>query len=333
MYKDKPKLLDQLREALRLKHYSLKTEKSYVHWGRRFILFHKKRHPQEMGAPEVQTFLNYLAVEQHVSASTQNQALNALVFLYKHVLKRELGTIDAVRARRSMHLPVVLTREETQKVLSLLSETQRLMVSLLYGSGLRLMECHRLRIKDIDFSAKYIIVRDGKGFKDRVTILPESVIPELKRHLIRAKSLHNDFLKRGYGEVELPYALSKKYPNAKYEWGWQYVFPARNISTDPRTGARRRHHIHESVLQRAVKRAVRLSGITKHVGCHTFRHCFATHLLESGVDIRTVQELLGHSDVRTTMIYTHVMQKPGIGVISPLDGVCSEMERLNLSVK
>ena len=207
------------------------------------------------------------------------------------------------------------------------------MVSLLYGSGIRLMECHRLRIKDIDFSEKHIIVRDGKGFKDRVTILPESVIPELKRHLIRVKSLHNDFLNRGYGEVELPYALSKKYPNAKYERGWQYVFAAKNISTDPRTGARRRHHIHESVLQRAVKRAVRLSGITKHVGCHTFRHCFTTHLLESGVDIRTVQELLGHSDVRTTMIYTHVMQKPGIGVRSPLDGVCSEMERLNLAVK
>ena len=196
MYKDKPKLLDQLQEALRLKHYSLKTEKSYVHWGRRFILFHKKRHPQEMGGPEVEAFLNYLAVDQHVSASTQNQALNALMYLYKHVLKKELGSIDAIRARRSKHLPVVLTREETQKVLSLLSETQRLMVSLLYGSGLRLMECHRLRIKDIDFSAKYIIVRDGKGFKDRVTILPESVIPELKRHL-----------KRGYGEVELPYAL------------------------------------------------------------------------------------------------------------------------------
>ena len=207
------------------------------------------------------------------------------------------------------------------------------MVSLLYGSGIRLMECHRLRIKDIDFSEKHIIVRDGKGFKDRVTILPESVIPELKRHLIRVKSLHNNFLKLGYGEVELPYALSKKYPNAKNEWGWQYVFPAKNISTDPRTGARRRHHIHESVLQRAVKRAVRLSGITKQLGCHTFRHCFATHLLESGVDIRTVQELLGHSDVRTTMIYTHVMQKPGIGVRSPLDGVYSEMERLNLSVK
>jgi integron integrase len=332
MYKNQPKLLDQLREVLRLKHYSPKTEKSYVHWGRRFILFHKKRHPQEMGTPEVQTFLNYLAVDQHVSASTQNQALNALVFLYKHVLKKELGNIDAIRARRSKHLPVVLTRKETQKVLSLLSETQRLMASLLYGSGLRLMECHRLRIKDIDFTAKQIIVRDGKGFKDRVTILPESVIPELKQHLIRIKSLHNDFSKRGFAEVELPYALSKKYPNAKYEWVWQYVFPAKNISTDPRSGVRRRHHTHESVLQRAVKRAVRLSGIAKPAGCHTFRHCFATHLLESGVDIRTVQELLGHSDVRTTMIYTHVMQKPGIGVRSPLDGECSEMKRLSLSV-
>jgi integron integrase len=333
MHKDKPKLLDQLQEVMRLKHYSLKTEKSYVHWVRRFILFHKKRHPQEMGAAEVQAFLNYLAVDQRVSASTQNQALNALVFLYKHVQKKELGTIDAIRARRSKYLLVVLTRKETQKILSLLSETQHLMVSLLYGSGLRLMECHRLRVKDIDFTAKHIIVRDGKGFKDRVTILPESVIPELKRHLIRVKSLHNHFLKRGYGEVELPYALSKKYPNAKYEWGWQYVFPAKNISTDPLSGARRRHHLHESVLQRAVKRAVRLSGITKHVGCHTFRHCFATHLLESGVDIRTVQELLGHSDVRTTMIYTHVMQKPGIGVRSPLDGVFSELESLNLSIK
>jgi site-specific recombinase XerD len=307
MHKDKPKLLDQLQEVMRLKHYSLKTEKSYVHWVRRFILFHKKRHPQEMGAAEVQAFLNYLAVDQRVSASTQNQALNALVFLYKHVQKKELGTIDAIRARRSKYLLVVLTRKETQKILSLLSETQHLMVSLLYGSGLRLMECHRLRVKDIDFTAKHIIVRDGKGFKDRVTILPESVIPELKRHLIRVKSLHN--------------------------WGWQYVFPAKNISTDPLSGARRRHHLHESVLQRAVKRAVRLSGITKHVGCHTFRHCFATHLLESGVDIRTVQELLGHSDVRTTMIYTHVMQKPGIGVRSPLDGVFSELESLNLSIK
>ena len=239
--------MDQLRETLRLKHYSLKTEKSYVNWVRRFILFHNKRHPQEMGTIEIQAFLNYLAVKLHVSASTQNQALNALVFLYKHVLKKELGVIDAIRARRSKHLPVILTREEVQKILSLLPETQRLMASLLYGSGWRLMECHRLRVKDIDFSRKQIIVRDGKGFKDRVTILPESLMPELKQHLKRVKILHSDFLKRGYGEVELPYGLSKKYPNAKYEWGWQYVFPARNISTDPRTGARRRHHTHESV--------------------------------------------------------------------------------------
>ena len=236
MYSDKPKLLDQFRETLRLKHYSLKTEKSYINWVRRFILFHNKRHPKEMETAEVHAFLNYLAVELQVSTSTQNQALNALVFLYKHVLKKELGIINAIWARRPKHLPVVLTREEVQIILSLLPETQRLMVSLLYGSGLRLMECHRLRIKDIDFSMKQIIVRDGKGFKDRVTILPESVIPELKQHLKRIKSLHNDFLKRGYDEVELPFALSKKYPSAKYEWGWQYVFPARNISTDPRTG-------------------------------------------------------------------------------------------------
>ena len=233
-----------------------------------------------METVEVQAFLNYLAVELHVSASTQNQALNASVFLYKHVLKK-LNVIDAIRASRSKHLPMVLTREEVQIILSLLPETKRFMVSLLYGSGLRLLECHRLQFKDIDFSMKQITVRDGKGFKDRVTILPESVIPELKQHLKRIKSLHNDFSKRGYGEVELPFSLSKKYPSAKYEWGWQYVFPARNISTNPRTGMRRRHHIHESVLHRAVKRAVRLSGIPKHVGCHTFKHCFVSHLLKS----------------------------------------------------
>jgi len=319
MNKQKPKLLDQLREAMRLKHYSLKTEKSYIHWVRRFIYFHHMRHPQEMGASEVQSFLNHLAVEQQVAASTQNQALNALVFLYKRVLQKELGSIDAVRARRPKHLPVVLTREETQRVLSLLSGVDHLMVSLLYGSGLRLMECLRLRVKDVDFDTKQIIVRDGKGFKDRVTILPQTVIPELRSHLVRVKALHEEFLRRGFGEVELPYALIRKYPNAAREWAWQYVFPAKNISTDPRSGVRRRHHIHESVVQRAVKKAVRLAGISKHVGCHTFRHCFATHLLESGVDIRTVQELLGHKDVKTTMIYTHVMKSPGIDICSPLD--------------
>ena len=234
MNKQKPKLLDQLREAMRLKHYSLKTEKSYIHWVRRFIYFHHMRHPQEMGASEVQSFLNHLAVEQQVAASTQNQALNALVFLYKRVLQKELGSIDAVRARRPKHLPVVLTREETQRVLSLLSGVDHLMVSLLYGSGLRLMECLRLRVKDVDFDTKQIIVRDGKGFKDRVTILPQTVIPELRSHLVRVKALHEEFLRRGFGEVELPYALIRKYPSAAQEWAWQYVFPAKNISTDPR---------------------------------------------------------------------------------------------------
>lgn len=315
----KPKLSEQLRSTLRIKHYSYKTEKSYVNWVYRFIIFYKKKDPYEMGTTEVQTFLSYLAVNRYVSASTQNQALNALVFFYKHVIKKELGDINAIRARRPKRLPVVLTQEETKRLLPFLNDTKSLMVKLLYGSGLRLMECHSLRIKDIDFSAKQIIVRDGKGSKDRVTILPESITQDLKQHLIKVKALHEYFLKRGYGKVELPYALERKYPNAKYEWGWQYVFPAKNISSDPRTVVRRRHHIHESVLQRAVKRAVKLAQIAKHVGCHTFRHCFATHLLESGTDIRTVQELLGHKDVKTTMIYTHVMQKPGINVQSPLD--------------
>ena len=250
----KPKLLDQMKTIMRIKHYSLKTEKSYVHWVRRYIYFHKKQHPIQMGALNVQKFLSCLAVEQHVSASTQNQALNALVFLYKHVLKKELGSIDAVRARRPKHLPVVLTVEETQRVLSQLSGVKQLMARLLYGSGLRLMECLRLRVKDVDISANQIIVRDGKGFKDRVTILVESVVPVLNEHLIRVEALHKDFLGRGYGEVELPYALERKYPNAKYEWGWQYVFPAKNISTDPRSGIKRRHHIHESNLQKAVKK-------------------------------------------------------------------------------
>jgi integron integrase len=272
-----------------------------------------------MSTPEVKTFLTHLAVDRHVAASTQNQALNALVFFYKHVIKMELGVIDAIRAHRPKRLPVVLSQEETQKILAHLSGIQLLMVRLLYGSGLRLIECHRLRIKDIDFSANHIFVRSGKGFKDRVTILPQLLVPHLKQHLIKVRSLHEYFKKQGYGEVELPYALEKKYPNAKFEWCWQYVFPASKVSTDPRTGRKRRHHIHESVLQRAVKNAVRLSGIAKHVGCHTFRHCFATHLLEQGADIRTVQELLGHKDVKTTMVYTHVMKKPGIDVKSPLD--------------
>jgi integron integrase len=314
-----PRLLDQMQAVLRVKHYSLRTEKSYLQWARRFILFHHKRHPREMGAEEVRDFLSFLAVKQRVSASTQNQALNALVFLYKHVLNQELGIVDAVRARRSRYLPTVLTREETQRIFSQLAGESRLICGLLYGSGLRLMECLRLRVKDLDFAAGRITVRDGKGFKDRVTVLPESLVQELQKHLVRVKALHEDFLRRGLGGVELPYALERKYPGAGREWGWQYVFPARNVSSDPRTGARRRHHVHESVPQRAVRKAVRLAAIPRPVGCHTFRHCFATHLLEAGTDIRTVQELLGHKDLNTTMIYTHVMQKPEINVKSPLD--------------
>ncbi|MBW8036316.1 MAG: integron integrase [Planctomycetes bacterium] len=314
-----PKLLDQLRAALRVKHYAYRTEKSYVYWARRFIYFHNKKHPRTMGTCEVRAFLSHLAQHDNVSASTQNQALNALVFLYRQVMQKELGSIDAVRARRPKRLPVVLTQSEVEKILAFLSDTPAMMATLLYGSGLRLMDCHRLRVKDIDFEQRQIVVRDGKGFKDRITVLPESVIPDLKKHLEKTKALHQVFSARGYGEVELPYALDRKYPNAKYEWGWQYVFPAKDVSADPRSGARRRHHIHESTLQRAVKKAIMLAGITKHAGCHTFRHSFATHLLESGSDIRTVQELLGHKDVKTTMIYTHVMNRPGIHVRSPAD--------------
>ena len=296
----KPMLSNRLRQAMRLKHYSCQTEKAYVSWLMRYAVFHHQRRPEEMGDAEVRAFLNHLAVDLHVSASTQNQALNALVFLYVHILGRELGIIDAVRARRPKRLPVVLTLEETEKVLSLLTGDNRLIASLLYGSGLRLMECLCLRVKDVDFAAKQIAVHDGKGFKDRITVLPEALTVELSKHLVRVKALHEHFLRIGFGGVELPYALALKYPKAELEWPWQYVFPAKGISKDPRTGARRRHHIHESVLQRAVKAAGRLAGIPKPIGCHTFRHCFATHLLEAGTDIRTVQELLGHNDVSTT---------------------------------
>ncbi|MES9818905.1 MAG: integron integrase, partial [Candidatus Thiodiazotropha sp.] len=304
---------------LRIKHYSYKTEKSYVSWVKRFIYFHKMRHPTEMGTQDVRAFLNHLAVDRNVSASTQNQALNALVYFYKHVLNQELGIIDAERARKPKRVPVVLSKKDTQTVLANLSGVYSLIIRILYGGGLRLSECLRLRIKDIEFENGQIIVREGKGFKDRLTILPENVVNDLKDHIVRVKSLHESFLSRGYGSVELPYALARKYPQAEYEWGWQYVFPAQNISTDPRSGANRRHHIHESSVQRAVKQAVKQVGIVKKVGCHTFRHCFATHLLEAGYDIRSVQELLGHKDVKTTMIYTHVMKKPGIAVKSPLD--------------
>ncbi len=314
------KLLDRMRDILRTQHYSLRTEQAYVEWVRRFILFHQKRHPKDMGVPEVEAFLTYLALERHVAASTQNQALSALLFLYREVLRQPLESVDAVRARRPERLPTVLTRSEVARVLSAMSGSTQLMAKLLYGSGLRALECLRLRVKDLDFEQRCIIVRDGKGEKDRVTMLPDSVVTPLREHLTRVKHLHEKDLAEGYGTVHLPYALDVKYPHANREWGWQYVFPAKTLSVDPRTGVCQRHHVNESSLQKAVRAAARLAGITdKPVGCHTFRHSFATHLLESGYDIRTVQELLGHKDVKTTMIYTHVLNRGGLAVRSPLD--------------
>lgn len=317
----KLKLLDQVSEVMRLKHYSLRTESTYREWIKRFILFHGKRHPNEMGAPEVSRFLSDLALTHHVAASTQNQAFNALLFLYREVLHRELGQLQEVtRAKRPQRLPTVLSKGEVDAVLAAMSGTFRLMATLLYGTGMRLMECVRLRVKDLDFAQNQIIVREGKGFKDRVTILPESLKEPLKEHLKRVKELHQRDLAGGNGRVYLPYALAEKHPSADREWGWQYVFPAASLSRDPRGGMVRRHHVNEQGLQRAVKEAVRLAGLTKPASCHTLRHTFATRLLENGYDIRTVQELLGHASVLTTQIYTHVMSKPGLGVRSPVDG-------------
>jgi integron integrase len=315
------KFLDQVRDALRLKHYSIRTENSYVNWIRRYILFHGKRHPNEMDAAEVEAFLTHLAVNEHVAASTQNQAFSALLFLYREVLHKDLGSIDALRAKKPKHLPTVLTKEEVRKVIANLSGTHRLMAGLLYGSGLRLMECVRLRVKDLDFNYHTITVRDGKGAEDRVTMLPQALIAPLQEHLQYVKNLHQADLAKGYGAVYLPDALERKYPNASREWIWQYVFPSDRLSVDPRTGVVRRHHLDESGLQKAVRQAAQQAGINKPVGPHTFRHSFATHLLENGYDIRTVQELLGHKDVKTTMIYTHVLQRGGLAVHSPLDQI------------
>ena len=317
---DKVKLLDQVRQTSRMKHYSIRTEESYVAWIRKFILFHGKRHPAQMKEGEVVAFLSHLANHANVSASTQNQAFSALLFLYCHVLTQELGEIEAVeRAKRPSRLPVVLTRAELKAVLSHLKDTEWLMASLLYGAGLRLMECLRLRVKDLDFSYHQLVVRDGKGQKDRVTMPPQVLETPLKGHLERVKALHLTDLRRGYGEAYLPFVLERKYPAAPKEWGWQYVFPSDRLSKDPRSGKVRRHHLDENTLQRAVKRGVRLADLTKPASCHTLRHSFATHLLEAGYDIRTLQELLGHQDVSTTMIYTHVMNKDGKGVRSPMD--------------
>jgi integron integrase len=316
----KPMLLDRLHEAIRVRHLSPRTEEAYRYWVKRYLFFHRLRHPLEMGEGEINAFLSHLAVQERVSASSQNQALAALLFLYRHVLKREIGDLgQVIRAKRPRRLPVVLTREEVQSVLANLSGDKRLIVALLYGAGLRQMECLRLRVQDVDFAQHAITVRDGKGAKDRITVLPDSLIVPLQDHLKAVRALHQRDLADGWGRVSMPTALDRKYPNAPAEWRWQWVFPQENRWKNTRTGEQGRHHLHETILQRAVKEAVRTAGIIKRVGCHAFRHSFATHLLESGYDIRTIQELLGHKNVATTMIYTHVLNKGGHGVRSPID--------------
>ena len=315
-----PKLLDRVRTAIRVKHYSRRTEQAYVDWIRRYILFHKKQHPSMLGEAEVSAFLAWLAVERRVSASTQNQALSALLFLYRQVLGLDLGPIEHTpRARMPDKLPVVLSREEISRLMQHVEGVMWIIVALLYGAGLRLMECLELRVKDLDVDRGQIVVRRGKGQKDRVTMLPAAVRERLAAHLVTVKQQHQRDLARGEGRVALPFALDRKYPSAPTEWGWQFVFPASRVCRDPRWGLSSRFHMHESVVQKEVGQAGRRAGLTKHAGPHTTRHCFATHLLEDGYDIRTVQELLGHADVSTTMIYLHVMNKGALGVRSPFD--------------
>ncbi len=312
-------LLDSVRHAIRLKHYSLRTEEAYLFWIKKYIHFHNVRHPQEMREEEIRQFLTHLAVTQNVAAATQNQAFAALLFLYRNVLGIEIQNLNAVRAKKPRHLPVVFTPEEVRHILARLSGVPLMAASLLYGAGLRLSETLRLRVKDVDFQTNQITVREGKGEKERLTMLPQAVKDALIAHLERVNQLHEDDLRNGFGEVYLPYALERKYKNAARQWIWQYIFPAARISTDPRcSGKRRRHHLSDDALQRPVKQAILLAGVNKRGSCHSLRHSFATHLLENHYDIRTVQELLGHSDVRTTMIYTHVLNK-GTTVKSPLD--------------
>lgn len=316
----KPGLIDVVRSKIRTKHYSLRTEQAYTGWIRRFISSNGWRHPREMGAVEVESFLSSLAVEGAVAASTQNQALSALLFLYREVLKIDLPWMDAVfRAKSQRRLPTVLSVEEVRRLLAMMEGRPWVLASLLYGSGMRLMECLRLRVKDLDFARNEITVRDGKGGKDRRTMLPRSIEEELRREVARARVLHHQDLELGFGETLLPHALARKYSNAGRDFGWQFVFPAARRSIDPRTGGEHRHHFDDAVLSRALKKARTASGITKAVSAHTLRHSFATHLLEAGYDIRTIQELLGHKDVATTQIYTHVLNRGGRGVRSPLD--------------
>jgi integron integrase len=315
-----PKLLDRVRQAIRVRHYSPRTEQAYVHWIRCYIFFHRLRHPAEMGVPEINAFLSHLAVSEHVSASTQTQALSALVFLYRNVLDREVGQLEGlVRAKRSARLPVVLTRDEARRLFAIMDGVVLLACRLLYGSGLRLLECLHMRVKDIDFERNEITVRNGKGQKDRVTMLPASCKQALRDHLAQVQRQHQDDLRQGLGRAPLPGALARKYPGADRQWGWQYIFPASSHYTDRRTGVRHRHHLHETVVQKRMGEAVRLARIVKRATPHAFRHSFATELLRSGYDIRTIQELLGHSDVSTTMIYTHALNRGGRGVQSPAD--------------
>lgn len=315
------KLLDQYREALRLKHYSTRTEKTYIHWVKAYIIFHKKRHPKEMGISEIREFISHLASMKTVSASTQNQALSSILFLYRHVLHISLdeSSLNEFRPQKTKSVPVVLSKEEIKAIIENLTGTYKIIAQIMYGGGLRVMETMRLRVKDIDFDHKQIIVRDGKGENDRSTILPESVVESLKNHLQQVKIIHEKDLSKGFGSVYMPFALERKYPNASKEWIWQYVFPATTLFKESETGITRRHHLHETAVQRAIKESARKTKITKHVTPHTFRHSFATHLLQNGYDIRTIQELLGHKDVKTTMIYTHVLQRGGLAVKSPLD--------------
>lgn len=314
------KLLDDVRSMMRVRHYSYETEKTYVYWIRQYIFFHKITHPAEMGGVEIEAFLTHLAVEKSVSASTQNQALHALLFLYKKVLQTQLMRLDNFRpAKKSSRVPVVLTKEEVITILDKLTGTNWLIGSLLYGSGLRLIEALRLRVKDLDFGYGQITVRDGKGGKDRFTVLPAKLIEPLKKQLQFAQKLHEQDLRRGLGRVEMPFALERKYPNARIEWGWQFVFPSKSLSVNPRTDATGRHHVSASSLQKPFKEAVRTCRVAKNASPHTLRHSFATHLLQDGYDIRTIQDLLGHKELSTTMIYTHVLQNNRLGVRSPLD--------------
>ena len=317
-----PRLLDQVSARIRYLHYSRKTEQSYLLWIKRYILFHNKKHPREMGADDIVAFLNYLATKKHVSASTQNQALNAIIFLYNQVLRIELEDLDQLTyAKRPKRLPVVLTQQEVTQVMEYLNDPHWTMVALMYGSGLRFAECIKLRVMDVDFARKEIFVRAGKGGKDRVTMLPEKAVPGLTNQITLVSKYHEQDVLQGINHVSMPYALKKKYPNAGRELKWQFVFASKKLSLEPDTGNKGRHHIHEKTAQKTIRNAIKRAGILKHATCHTFRHSFATHLLENGYDIRTVQELLGHKHVNTTMIYTHVLNRGGKGIISPLDSL------------